>query len=109
MPLPRKTCESPSLRALSPLLMKPLLKVAFSLIAAVALPAAYAAPDSALSASEKAPPAETKPLPSPGEVLERYAKAIGGEEAFKKHTSQHATGTVQMPAQGITGKMEIFA
>ena len=50
-----------------------------------------------------------KPLPSAKEVLERYAKAIGGKEAFAKHKSQSAKGTVQMPAQGVNGKMEIHA
>jgi hypothetical protein len=43
------------------------------------------------------------------EILERYAKAIGGQEAFRKHKSQHATGTVSMPAQNMNGKMEVFA
>ncbi|HEV8543358.1 MAG TPA: hypothetical protein VGR78_13265, partial [Verrucomicrobiae bacterium] len=89
--------------------MKPLLKVAFTLIAAVALPSAFATPDPVGAAPEKPAQAETKPLPAPADVLERYAKAIGGKEAFKKHSSQHATGTVQIPAQGINGKMEIFA
>lgn len=48
-------------------------------------------------------------LPTAKEVLERYAKAIGGKEKFKEHNSQHAHGTVQMKAQGINGKMEVFA
>jgi len=50
-----------------------------------------------------------KPLPSATEVLERYGKAIGGKEAYARHTSQHAIGTVEMPAQGLSGKMEVFA
>lgn len=54
-------------------------------------------------------PANTKGLPTAKEVLERYAQAIGGKAAFKKHDSQHATGTVEMKAQGISGKMEVFA
>ncbi|HEX7861372.1 MAG TPA: DUF4412 domain-containing protein [Verrucomicrobiae bacterium] len=48
-------------------------------------------------------------LPSAKEVLERYAKAIGGKDKFKQHNSQHALGAVQMKAQGINGKMEVFA
>ena len=51
----------------------------------------------------------TKPLPSAKEVLEQYAKAIGGKEAFAKHKSQSAKGTVQMPAQGVSGKMDVYA
>lgn len=53
--------------------------------------------------------ADAKALPTAKEVLERYAKAIGGKENFKKHYSQHALGTVQMKAQGVSGKMEVFA
>lgn len=60
-----------------------------------------------LAADEKK--ASTATLPSAKEVLERYSKAIGGKETFKKHESQHALGTVQMKAQGVSGKMEVFA
>jgi hypothetical protein len=48
-------------------------------------------------------------LPSAKEVLERYAQAIGGKEAFRKHKSQRSVGTVQMVAQGVNGKMEAYA
>jgi hypothetical protein len=48
-------------------------------------------------------------LPSATEILQRYAKAIGGEEAFMKHKSQHSKGSVQMQAQGLTGKMDVYA
>ena len=47
--------------------------------------------------------------PTPKEILERFAKAIGGKEAFAKHNSQHVLGTVEMPAQKLSGKMEVFA
>ena len=52
---------------------------------------------------------DKKPLPSAKEVLDRYAEAIGGKDVFKKNQSQHGKGTVEMKAQGITGKMEAFA
>jgi hypothetical protein len=48
-------------------------------------------------------------LPQPREILERFAKEIGGKDAFRKHSSQHATGTVEMPAQNLNGKLEVFA
>lgn len=48
-------------------------------------------------------------LPSAKAILERYAKEIGGKEAFLKHKSQHVVGTIEMPAQKISGKMEVFA
>ncbi len=48
-------------------------------------------------------------LPTPQQVMERYAKAIGGKEAFDKHSSQHLTGAIEIPAQKISGKMEVYA
>jgi hypothetical protein len=63
----------------------------------------------ALGAADEKAPSEKKTLPSGREILERYAEAVGGKEAFKKHHSQHATGSVQMPGQQIKGKMEVFA
>jgi len=59
-------------------------------------------------AADEGKPAE-KGLPSAKEVLERYGKAIGGKEAFMKSKSQHALGTVQMKAQGVSGKLEVHA
>ena len=58
-------------------------------------------------AAEKEKQAEK--LPGAAEVLERYTKAIGGKETFLKHKSQQASGTVQMPAQGMNGKLDVYA
>jgi zinc protease len=60
-------------------------------------------------AADEKPANDRKPLPSAKEILERYSKAIGGKEAFMKKSSQHALGTVQMPAQQVKGTMEVFA
>ena len=60
-------------------------------------------------AADEKSAADKKPLPPAREILERYSKAVGGKEAFKKHNSQHAIGLVEMPAQQIKGKMEVFA
>jgi hypothetical protein len=48
-------------------------------------------------------------LPTAEEVLNRHAKEIGGRAAFAKYESQHVKGTIEMPAQKISGKMEVFA
>ena len=48
-------------------------------------------------------------LPSAREILERYAKAIGGAEAFKGIKSQRAEGVVEMPGANIKGKLDTFA
>ena len=50
-----------------------------------------------------------KKLPAAKEVIAKYVKAIGGKEAILKQTSTHATGKFEMPAQGVSGTLEVFA
>ena len=52
---------------------------------------------------------DSENLPSAEEILQKFIKAIGGEAAYKEHESQHATGTVDLGAQQMSGSMEIFA
>jgi hypothetical protein len=47
-------------------------------------------------------------LPDARELINRHVKAIGGREAILAHKSMHATGTLSVPASGISGPMEIF-
>jgi hypothetical protein len=47
-------------------------------------------------------------LPEAREIINRHVKAIGGREAILSHKSMHATGTLSVPASGISGPMEIF-
>lgn len=46
-----------------------------------------------------------EPLPSAADIVARYVTAIGGREAVLKHQSVRSTGTVEMPAAGISGSM----
>lgn len=67
-----------------------------------------------VAAQSAQPPAGQKPadaaaLPSPQSILDRYIQAIGGREAMKKHTSVHVTGTISVPANGISGNVETYA
>jgi hypothetical protein len=55
------------------------------------------------------PSSKQEKLPTAQEILDRYAQAIGGKAAFQKHKSQHASGTVSMPAQGMNGRMDVYA
>jgi hypothetical protein len=48
-------------------------------------------------------------LPSAREVLDRSIKEMGGREAFLKLSSQVAKGRFEMPAQGLTGTIELSA
>jgi hypothetical protein len=47
-------------------------------------------------------------LPPAREIIDRFTKEMGGE-AYKAHKSEHAKGTVEMPAQQMKGTMEVFA
>ena len=53
-------------------------------------------------------PAQHANLPSAQEVLKKYVEATGGEEAYKKFTSQHLVGKFSMPAMGMEGTFELF-
>src|SRR5258706_16181008 len=69
-------------------------------LAALLLAPLYAqAPAKAETASE---------LPDAREIINRHVKAIGGREAVLAHKSMHATGTLSIPSQGMSGPMEIF-
>lgn len=76
---------------------------AVSLCAAPLYAQATATPPSAAKAEAEVelPPART--------IIDRHVKAIGGRDAVLSHTSQHATGTFSVPAQGLVGTVEIFA
>jgi hypothetical protein len=58
-------------------------------------------------------PAKTEPaaaaLPDGREIINRHLKEIGGREALLRHKSMHVTGTLGVPAQGISGPIEIFS
>src|SRR5262245_11950200 len=47
-------------------------------------------------------------LPTARSIIDRHVKEIGGREAVLAQTSTHATGTVSLPAAGLTGKLEAF-
>jgi hypothetical protein len=47
-------------------------------------------------------------LPDARELINRHLTAVGGREAILAHKSMHATGTLSVPASGISGPMEIF-
>jgi hypothetical protein len=47
-------------------------------------------------------------LPTARAIIDRHVKEIGGRDAVLAQTSTHATGTVSLPAAGLTGKLEAF-
>ncbi len=57
-----------------------------------------------------APPAPTHgKLPSAAALISRYIHAIGGEDLIRNTRSMHVTCKLEVPAQRITGDMEIFS
>ena len=47
-------------------------------------------------------------LPAARTIIDRYIKEIGGRDTVLAQSSTHATGTVSLPAAGLTGKLEAF-
>lgn len=47
-------------------------------------------------------------LPPAKEVVAKYVKAIGGREAFLKHSSLRLKGKFEMAAQGLSGDFEMW-
>jgi hypothetical protein len=73
--------------------------LALPLVAVLAI-APFAATTSARQASGE--------LPAARAIIDRHIKEIGGRAAILAQTSTHATGTVSLPAAGLSGKLEAF-
>lgn len=54
-------------------------------------------------------PATASQLPSAREIIDRHVEAVGGREAIEGHSSSHASGTIEIVGQGLTGSMDIWA
>jgi hypothetical protein len=50
----------------------------------------------------------TESLPAARTIVDRHIKEVGGREAILAQTTTYATGTVSLPAAGLTGKLEAF-
>jgi hypothetical protein len=48
-------------------------------------------------------------LPSGRALVDKFVNAVGGEAAYRAVNTMHATGTFEMPAQGVTGTIEVFS
>lgn len=80
---------------------------------ALVVPCVLALGVSAAAQSAQAPappkPVETAALPTPQSILDRHIDAIGGRDVLKKHSSVHVSGTINVPANGISGTVETYA
>lgn len=55
-----------------------------------------------------AAPAAAQQLPAAKELHDKYVQALGGADNIRKHTMLHATGNFEIPAQGVSGTIEIW-
>ncbi|HTR24310.1 MAG TPA: hypothetical protein VMI10_10020, partial [Terriglobales bacterium] len=74
---------------------------------ALSLPAFAQSPAEAPSDSKPVPSSKAAALPTADQILDRYVKAIGGREAWKKLTSRVSSGTIDVPAMNLSGTIEI--
>jgi len=56
-----------------------------------------------------APAAAPADLPSAKSIIDRHIEASGGRQTIQNRSSMQGVGTLAMPANGISGKIEIFA
>jgi outer membrane lipoprotein-sorting protein len=56
-----------------------------------------------------AQPAAKETLPTAESILDRYVEVTGGKAAYEKVKSSVSSGTMEIPAQNISGKMTIYA
>jgi hypothetical protein len=57
------------------------------------------------------PAAQQKPAPLPDArtIIDRHIEAVGGRNALRSYTSSYVRGRFSMPANGLSGPVEIFA
>jgi len=57
----------------------------------------------------QSPSPKADPLPSVDEIAAKCAKGSGGKEAWAKLSTLVMTGTMEIPAASLTGKIEVYA
>ncbi len=83
--------------------LTPILMMMVTGLAMAQTPAPKPAPEAAAK-----PEAKAAALPAIDEVLAKFVKASGGEEAIKKVTSRTMKGTFELPAMGANGTVEML-
>ncbi len=51
--------------------------------------------------------AQTTELPAAQELVNRFVSAIGGADAFRRHTSMRLTGAVEVPAMALRMELDV--
>jgi hypothetical protein len=85
------------------------LKQGLALPIACVLLVVFTAPAKAQTAA--AAPPQSKPaeaLPDAQKVIDRHVEAAGGRQAIKGHSSMRIKGSMTIPANGMSGTLELF-
>ena len=84
-----------------------------TVVLSAALAAAIAAPagaQTAQTAPKTTPAAKSDAaLPSARQIIDRHIEAIGGRKAILAHTSSYSKGTLAIPANGMSGSVDVYA
>ncbi|HJR60087.1 MAG TPA: hypothetical protein VJ813_11830 [Vicinamibacterales bacterium] len=86
-------------------LLKPGLALPFACIFAIGL---AASPQQRPADAAQAKPADA-PLPPAQAIIDRHIEAVGGRAAIKSHNSVKISGSISVPASGMSGTLEAFA
>jgi hypothetical protein len=62
-----------------------------------------------LAAAMAAAPAAAQTPPPAEQLVQRYVEAIGGRDAVLGHRTSRTRGTIDVPAAGIQGRLEVVA
>jgi hypothetical protein len=87
--------------------MKPFSRSFLHLVVALLVSFAAIAQDKKSDAAAAVPSGEK--LPTADEIVKRFVQAIGGTEAYAKVKSHQSKGKIEMPAQQMSGDVEILA
>jgi hypothetical protein len=81
------------------------LKQGFALSVACLISVAAGHAQNAASAQQKPDAA----LPPAQSIIDRHVAAVGGKDALKAHNSANIKGSITIPANGMSGTIEVFA
>lgn len=83
--------------------------VVFTILIAGSSLQGQAVPQGQATPAAAAPQAAPAELPSAKSIIDRHIEASGGRAALMARSSSHVVGTLAIPANGMKGKLEIFA
>lgn len=84
-------------------------RLGFALVFPCVFAASPVLAQTATAPAPEAKAADAAALPAAQSIIDRHIEAIGGRAALKARTSSHTVGTITIPANGMSGTVEVFA